>query len=254
MKFINNRRLARLAGVPFKSEKIKPGPIVYSRTHTVVPQFKQLSEMGSCVLVTSFSDACCTDDMAAALPANVRRWFSNNVSTTHPRVTAVPLGLRTSTDGEVSLRAAMERGRGEEHNLVYMNFWRKINNGHNPRKGIYEIFMQYPWVTFEGGFEHVSMDRFYEQIAAHPYVLSPPGAGPDCHRHWEAMLLGSIPIVLRSAVTRILDDLPCLQVDTWDEVTEDRLQSEIPLLYPRFSSPAMDKCWFAPWQKMILEA
>ena len=252
--FINNQRLAHLAGVNFDSETIKPGPIVYSRTHLVCEQFPALAQMGSCVLITSFSDACCTDEMAAGLPQNVRRWFSNNVTAHDERVVTVPLGLRTSPEGEMMLRAAMDRGRLPERNLVYMNFWRDIRNGRNPRKGIYEKFMAQKWVTAEGGHEHVPMVQFYEQIASHPFVLSPPGAGPDCHRHWESMLLGAIPVVLRSNATRILDDLPCLQVDTWDEVTEDRLQSEIPLLYPRFSSPAMDKCWFAPWQKMILEA
>ena len=41
--FINNRRLADLAGVNFDSEIIQEGPIVYSRTHTVVGQFSELA-------------------------------------------------------------------------------------------------------------------------------------------------------------------------------------------------------------------
>ena len=252
--FINNQRLAHLAGVNFDSETIKPGPIVYSRTHLVCEQFPALAQMGSCVLITSFSDACCTEEMAAGLPQNVRRWFSNNVTAHDERVVTVPLGLRTSPEGEVYLRAAIERGRPPQRNLVYMNFWRRIRNGNNPRVGLYEMFLPKPWITYEGGFEHVPMPHFYEQIACHPFVLSPPGAGPDCHRHWEAMMLGSIPIVLRSDATRILDDMPCLQVNNWGEVTEQLLHAELPKLTPRFASMAMDKCWFELWQKMILEA
>lgn len=252
--FINNQRLAQLAGVGFKSETIAPGPIVYSRTHTVTSQFAALAKMPSCVLVTSFSDACCTDAMALRLPPNVRRWFSNNVSSTNPRVTTVPLGLRTSPEGEVVLREVASRGRLPQRNLMYMNFLRQIPRPENPRRGLYELFGSKPWITVEGGFQHVNMPHFYEQIASHPYVLSPPGAGPDCHRHWESILLGSVPVVYRSPATKILDDMPCLQVDAWAEVTPERLEAELPGLLERFKSPAMDKCWFEYWQKMILEA
>ena len=254
MNFINNQRLAQLAGLTYDSEAIIEGPIVYSRTHTVVGQFSQLAKMGSCVLVTSFSDACCTSSMARRLPTNVRRWFSNNVTTRNERVTAVPLGLRTSMEGETLLRAAMDNGRQPERNLVYMNFIRLIRNGNNPRRGLYEHFGNKPWITTEGGREHVPMDKFYEQIASHPYVLSPPGAGPDCHRHWEAMLLGSIPIVLKSSFSCLLDGFPCLQVDSWAEVTPDKLQAELPALRERFDDPIMEQCWFEYWEKKILEA
>jgi hypothetical protein len=253
--FINNQRLAKLAGVDFDSEIIKSGPIVYSRTHLVASQFTELKKFPECILITSFSDSCCTDEMADKLPSNVRMWFSNNVMTLNPRVTAVPIGLRTSLEGEKILREAMNKGRLSQRNLIYMNFYRRIRNGNNPRRGLYERFLSKPWITVEGGFYHVPMEQFYEQIASHPYVLSPPGAGPDCHRHWEAILLGSIPIVLKSEATRILDDLPCLQVENWDEVTEDRLVEELPGLKERFNNTeALKKCWFEYWNERILKS
>ena len=249
--FINNQRLAELAGVTFKSEKIQPGPIVYSRTHTVVKQFGILSHYPECVLVTSFSDADCTDEMANQLPSNVKMWFSNNVMTNSPRVTAVPIGLRTSPEGEVELRKAMDQGRLSERNLVYMNFWRDIRNGKNPRAGIYEMFGGRNFITTEGGTEHVPMKQFYEQMLSHPFVLSPPGAGPDCHRHWESILLGSIPIVLKSRATEILNGLPCHQVDHWGQVTERKLRKALPRLKQLFDSPRMKICWFDYWKEKI---
>jgi hypothetical protein len=253
--FINNQRLANLAGVNFNSETIKSGPIVYSRTHLVVSQFHELRKFQDCILITSFSDACCTDQMAEKLPSNIRMWFSNNVMTLNPRVTAVPIGLRTSMDGEKILKEAIQKGRQPQKNLVYMNFYRRIRSGNNPRRGMYEQFTPKPWITTEGGFEHVPMEQFYKQIASHPYVLSPPGAGPDCHRHWESIILGSIPIVLRSNATRILDDLPCLQVNTWAEVTEETLIEELPRLQQRFNNTeALKKCYFEYWKERILKS
>lgn len=252
--FINNQRLAELAGVNYDSEITRPGPIVYSRTHEVVKQFSELVRYPSCVLITSFSDAPLNTQMARALPPNVRCWFSNNVVVSHPRIQSVPIGIRLSPETEVALRDQMEAGRPSQRNLMYLNCWRRIRRPSNPREGIYERFGELSWVTAEGGFDHIPIRDFYHQLASHPYVLSPAGAGPDCHRHWESILLGSIPIVLRNPPLDVLDGLPALVVDSWAEVTPGRLAEELPALQERFNSPAMIQLWFEYWRERILNS
>ena len=251
MIFINNQRIASLAGVNYNQEAIKPGKLVYSRTHMVVDQYPLLATYDPCVLLTSFSDASVTTTMAVKLPANVRCWFSNNVMTNNPRVIALPIGIRLSPDGEKLLEAAITRGRLPERNLVYMNFWRQFPKSKITRNGIYEAFGGVTWVTTEGGFKHVPIAQFYEQIASHPYVISPAGAGPDCHRHWESIMLGSIPIVIRSIATNILEDMPCLILQNWSELNEKRLRAELPALRERFLHPSMQKLDMAYWQGQI---
>jgi hypothetical protein len=39
--------------------------------------------------------------------------------------------------------------------------------------------------------------ELYEKIN-YAFVASPYGGGPDCHRTWEALILGCIPIVKSS--------------------------------------------------------
>ena len=253
MQFINNQRFAQLAGVNFDSEKIQQGPIVYSRTHEVVRQFGKLKDFPECILITSFSDAQCTDEMADKLPLNIKKWYTNNVDTNNPRVEIIPIGLRTSSEGEDVLRKAINIGRLPNRNLMYMNFMRNIPRVYNPREGIYEQFLCKKWVTGEGGFEHVPMEQFYGQILSHPFTLSPPGAGPDCHRHWESIILGSIPVVLKSKTTEILNGLPCFQVNNWDEVTATRLRMEYPRLKELFKSPRMEICYFEYWKEKIMK-
>lgn len=248
---INNQRLARLAGVDFDSEIIKPGPLVYTRTHTAVEQFDKLATYGPCALLTSFSDADLTDKMADMLPANVTRWFSNNVMSTRPWVTPIPLGMRTSISSEKVIAEVQNRGRLKQRNLCYMNFWRQIHRKPNPRCGIYEELGGKSWITTQGGFGHVPMLEFYENIAAHPYVISPPGAGPDCHRHWESIMLGAIPIVKWSVVTSILKDFPCLFVDYWGQVTEELLKRALPILQKKFKTCPMQMVYFEYWKTTI---
>jgi len=57
------------------------------------------------------------------------------------------------------------------------------------------------------------------------FVVSPEGAGLDCHRTWEAILLGCIPIVKKSIFTEIFDDLPVIQLESWSECNQKNIES-----------------------------
>jgi hypothetical protein len=253
MEFITNRQLAALAGVTPQTEKIQPGPVVYSRTHTVVDQFPRLATFGRCSLVTSFSDSCVTDRMAAQLPPNVEFWFSNNVMTHHPRVIPVPLGVRSSSEVEATLQRHMDSGRLGEAKLAYSCF-SHIRQPHKvvlERRALFDYLSTIPWVTQQSD---VDLNSFYAMIRSHSYVFSPPGAGPDCHRHWESLLLGSIPIVARSRATDVLRGLPCVQVDDWGQVSEPfliRMKSYFSSWFDPKINPSLARLDFGYWRRVI---
>lgn len=61
--------------------------------------------------------------------------------------------------------------------------------------------------------------REYRAIVANSrFVLSPPGNGVDCHRTWESIYLGAIPIVLKKSWPFCHLDLPVLVVDDWVDI------------------------------------
>jgi hypothetical protein len=51
------------------------------------------------------------------------------------------------------------------------------------------------------------------------FVCSPSGGGLDCHRTWEALVLGCVPIVKSSGMDRVFEGLPVWIVGDWHEVT-----------------------------------
>ena len=63
-----------------------------------------------------------------------------------------------------------------------------------------------------------SPKKYRQMLANSAYVLSPPGNGADCHRTWEAIYLGAIPIVLRKYWPFSHLDLPVLVVEDWSEI------------------------------------
>ena len=88
-------------------------------------------------------------------------------------------------------------------------------------------------------------------LTAYSFVASPPGNGLDCHRTWEAMYLGCVPIVLRSHMTQSYEalGLPVWLIDSFDELrdlTEEQLQAKYLELGPKFESEAMwASCWIS---------
>lgn len=73
---------------------------------------------------------------------------------------------------------------------------------------------------------------------AYAFEVSPRGNGLDCFRTWEALLLGTIPIVRRSTLDPLFDDedLPVARVDSWEEITPEALARWRAALQPRLGA------------------
>lgn len=65
----------------------------------------------------------------------------------------------------------------------------------------------------------ISRSQFLAQLNASKFVVSPPGNGPDCHRTWEAMYAGAVPIVLLKSWPFAHLKLPVLAVRGWAEAS-----------------------------------
>ena len=65
-----------------------------------------------------------------------------------------------------------------------------------------------------------TLDLVVETYARAQFVLSPRGNGVDCHRTWDVLAVGAIPVVLRHgpAFDAVFDGQPVLLVRSWAEV------------------------------------
>jgi hypothetical protein len=59
------------------------------------------------------------------------------------------------------------------------------------------------------------------------FVLSPHGNGLDCHRTWEALVLGCIPIVKTSKIDKLYEELPVLIVNDWSDISYHLLETTV---------------------------
>ena len=68
---------------------------------------------------------------------------------------------------------------------------------------------------------------YYTELSDYKFVISPEGNGIDCHRHYEALLCGCIPIVEENEL--IMDkyqNLPILYTKDYSEITEEYLNKK----------------------------
>jgi hypothetical protein len=65
----------------------------------------------------------------------------------------------------------------------------------------------------------------WKNMIQYKYVISPHGNGLDCHRTWEALILGCIPILKTSCLDSLFEGLPVLIVQKWSDVTQELLDN-----------------------------
>jgi hypothetical protein len=75
--------------------------------------------------------------------------------------------------------------------------------------------------------EPVSRMVSWNKQIDYAFVVSPEGGGLDCHRAWEALCLGCIPIMISTPLNHMFDGLPVLIVKSWSDVTATLLEKTI---------------------------
>ena len=156
----------------------------------------------------------------------LKHWFSTNVSCEHPKLTAVPIGIlnaRFNPENAPHLQVTITE-KVMKSNIAYVNFHiggpsEKADYRHK-RQTVYDHFASKEWAVLAS---RVPPKDYLLEMSKHRFIVSPPGHGPDCYRHWEAMYLGSIPIAEMSVSLRPFRDYPMILVDQWQDVTPEFL-------------------------------
>jgi len=106
------------------------------------------------------------------------------------------------------------------------------------------------WLTMGG--KESNFREYMELFRNHQYVISPPGNGRDCHRHWEAFLVGTVPIILRDSALQVaMSGLPVWWVDSYDEVTESSYNEHAAQLPRAWSHADVSKLYVDWWDRHI---
>ena len=243
---------------PKANRHFQAGDIVFCKIDEVLRFFEYLRlTRKRIVLVTGEGAYPCDAFRQQFLPCNVERWFATNVTHSHPRITALPLGLGGTAD-PVTLNLST-KGHDSYSLLprikwLYVNFRPQTNR--KVRQEIYDLFQKHAndesWITFDPPSPNGNNEAFLNKMTQHRFVLAPPGYGVDTHRLWETLAVGSYPVVLRSTALEPFEALPILFVDHYSEVTLDFLKSNLERLEEKRKSSIMLQMSY--WEQKIQAA
>lgn len=158
-------------------------------------------------------------------------WYAQNIAIEHVKIFNLPIGMDYHTMWEkpgswgISAVSAISQENTLFNTLAaspdfsqrYMNAycnWRAVA-GWGDRQECYEKIDR-SICLFET--RAVPRNSTWMRQAEFMFVVSPEGIGMDCHRTWEAILLGCVPIIKRNALSSLFVDLPVLIVEDWSEV------------------------------------
>jgi len=72
---------------------------------------------------------------------------------------------------------------------------------------------------------------YFAELPKYKFVISPEGNGIDCHRHYEALIAGCIPIIENNlAIRHKYAGLPILYTHNYSEVTADYLNRQYQIM------------------------
>lgn len=185
---------------------------------------------------------------------NLYAWFTQNLDRSgHPKLHPIPIGLanRKYPHGIIerynqSIPEAKSRMRTQ---WVYGNF--ALWTNYPVRSWVWNYFAN----NNLNGMVHLLPPRdhlvYLQEVPHYRFVLSPRGNGLDTHRTWEALLLGSYPIVISSTLDPLYEDLPVLILNRWEELTPALLMCK----YEEFRNRTwnFEKLYFAYWFDKLQE-
>ena len=133
---------------------------------------------------------------------------------------------------------------------LYANHGTRTNP--KERKSAYDAVRTLKSATLKSqGHPWNDLDQYLIDLRTHKFVLSPEGNGIDCHRTWEALYMGCIPILKRCINTLFYTDLPIVLVDEWTDITEELLEREYQRVITNTNQAMLD---FGYWKNKIYEA
>jgi hypothetical protein len=118
--------------------------------------------------------------------------------------------------------AAIEPLLANRDHRAYGNFLLNITRGN--RQNAYDNIPK-DVVVYEYDFVPRGITWWKQASAA--FTISPLGNGLDCHRTWETLALGGVPIVETSPLDCLYERLPVLIVAKWSDITKELLEKTI---------------------------
>lgn len=183
----------------------------------------------------------------------IGRMFSVNIVNEGQNLSSLPIGLENRShrmngvgrDFKVPADAVFQSNYKEGSRIRIVGSF-KIETSFQERNRLKNLMATYGVPFTE---PNLKPSQYRKLVKTSHFVLSPPGNGTDCHRTWEALYLGAIPVVLSRAIApSLVEKFPILAVDKWEDFFQlQEIQLREILL--SFEGKSFDALLMSHWEK-----
>lgn len=243
----------------FNTANVKPGDVIYVLTEYMKHFIKLKKEISNpYILITHDSDLSSPGKYSLLLnDSKLIHWFAENPDIRHRKITPIPLGLHQLShfNGQPYKKSYKEDYYSQLFKGRKLNAKRNINvlcNFHcatfpSEQNYILKILKNKSYVYFH----RVSLFNYLNDLKNARFILSLRGGGLDCHRTYEALHMGCLPIIKTSLIDVLFEDLPVVIINDWSEISEELLEKKHQeILQKKYN---FKKLYFKYWKDLILQ-
>tara|TARA_Y100001960_G_C14718523_1_gene851091 strand:+ start:395 stop:1852 length:1458 start_codon:yes stop_codon:yes gene_type:complete len=243
--------------------------IIFCKTDFLDSLFEKLKDQTNDItLITGNSDYGINESLVSKKPNCIKKWYAQNVEYSTSFIEGIPIGIENHEMCKVEGHGQGWPHAAEKINLLVKNSVKKIKikpskkiycnfsiETHHSRKKVLDICKQSEHITVETYESHekmkeLSYSKYIENILDHEMIICPRGNGIDCHRIWESLYLGRVPVVEKSLTTSFFNSLPILFVDDWNELLDIDLMNK---KYDKVKNNSLELLDFNYWKNKIIK-
>ena len=156
------------------------------------------------------------------LPDNIY-WFAQNVDVDDSKIETIPIGLE-NRHWHPSKMELLDRTTRRSKVITHLCCALFSTKTHPYRRDVYNHFNQFDWCLCLDTVNGKDVEQYYDIIDSCMFTICPRGNGIDTHRIWEAIYLGSIPVIEECVNTEYYEKLPSLIVENLLDVDRSTLE------------------------------
>ena len=164
----------------------------------------------------------------------------------HPKLTWIPIGIANSMWKHGNLDIFIDKIAllPHVHKEPCIHFFFSISTNIKERT-LCKTILEKKGLLF---LNHKPYASYLESILHYKFGISPDGNGIDCHRIWEYLYMGIVPVLKRSVFSENLEKLfPCILLNSWDDFDVSYFEKNF--------SQELDECHkflkFSYWKDLI---
>jgi len=202
---------------------VKEGQLVFLKADKVEEWFENIHPKINhrYTLISHNSDYNITESDLNFIDDKIIHWYAQNVKVVHPKLTPIPIGINNlylNYTERPSLFRKLNRIIPVRKNRIIFAF--SISTNPIERQPAHDVLTLSPvadnteWIR--------DRYRYLRTVMNYKFIAAPDGNGNDDPRRWQAMYVGVVPIVTRTASMEYFKNLglPMYIIDDWRELTK----------------------------------